>query len=153
MIKEELKYFLKTGNFKNIRFGLNRTELVNLLGNSDWLYFTSDKDKFPAIYKYGRIEFYFENRKKGSTLSGIMFLPIPAPASNGKLYCNYHHWTKRMDIDNAITFLNQNNIRFSEIINPDPEVREFITEGQVNIFFDCQEIPGKFKLHKAGKFI
>lgn len=152
-VHEQLKDFFRTGLLKNISYGLTRDKLTNILGETDWKHFSSKKDKYPAIYKYGRIEFYFGNKRKDARLSGIMFQPIPFPADDGKLKCNYHRLSKNTDIVKAIRFLQTNNIEFEE--KPytwDKETRLIITEGGVSIFFDCQHIPGHYLLHKAGKF-
>ncbi|MEO8147360.1 MAG: hypothetical protein ABI723_06975 [Bacteroidia bacterium] len=154
IVKEQLKYFFKTGLLKNISYGLTRNELTNILGNTDWKHFSSNRDFFPVIYKYGRLEFYFENKTKAAKLNGVMFQPIPSSAINGNLNCNYHRLTKNTDIKKAIQFLKINNIKFEEKPNEwDNESRLLLTEGNVSIFFDCQKTAGHYLLHKAGKFI
>lgn len=153
-VKEQLKDFLKLGLLENISYGLTRDELTKILGDTDWKHFSSNKDKHPSIYKYGRLEFYFESKNKDARLSGIMFQPIPSPADNGLLKCNYHRWTKNTDIEKAIEFLKTNDIEFEE--KPyewDKETKLLLTEGKVNIFFDCQQTPGQYVLHKAGRFV
>jgi hypothetical protein len=153
-VEEQLKYFFKTGLLENISFGMSRDELTKLLGDTDWKHFSSNKDKYPSIYKYGRLEFYFESENTDARLSGIMFQPIPSPADNGLLSCNYHRLTKNTDLKRAVDFLNKNNIKFEE--EPykwDNETKLILTEGKVNIFFDCQQKPGHYVLHKAGRFI
>lgn len=153
IVKEELKYFLKTGRFERICFGMTRDELITTLGETDWKFYVSDKDKFPAIYKYGRLEFYFNDNSKNARLVGIMFQPIPSPADHCFLKCNYHRWTKNTEINAAIQFLKVNNINFKEIpYELDEEVKLILTEGNVSVYFDCQETTGHFVLHKAGRF-
>jgi hypothetical protein len=154
IIKEQLKDFFKLGLLDNISYGLTRDELTNILGDTDWKHFSSNKDKFPSMYKYGRLEFYFTSNNKDAGLSGIMFQPIPFPANNCLLKCNYHRLTKNTDIEKAIEFLKTNNIEYEE--KPyewDKNAKLLFTEGKVNIFFDCQETLGYYVLHKAGRFV
>jgi hypothetical protein len=154
LIKEQLKSFLKSGVLQNVDFGISRVELTDLLGETDWKHFSLKKDKYPSIYKYGRLEFYFENGDMDARLNGIMFQPIPSPADNGLLKCSYNRWRSKTDIAEAIKSLKINNIKYEE--RPyewDNETKLLFTEGQVNIFFDCQEEPGHYVLHKAGRFV
>ena len=154
MIEESLKHFFKTGELENINYGLTRAQLTKLLGKTNWEHYSSIRDKYPSIYKFGRLEFYFENQRKDAGLSGIMFQPIPAAASNGFLKCNYHMWTKNTDINKASEFLKANKIKFADKpYKYDNEARLLFTEGKVSIFFDCQQTPGYYLLHKAGRFI
>jgi hypothetical protein len=153
-VTEQLKDFLKTGLLKNISYGQTRDELTNILGDTDWKHFSSNKDKHPSIYKYGRLEFYFDDGNSDARLSGIMFQPISSPADDGSLKCNFNRWSKKTDISTAIQFLKKNKIKFEEIpYEFDKETKVLRTEGKVNIFFDCQQTPGLFVLHKAGRFI
>jgi len=151
IIHEDLKDFLKIGHFKNIQYGLTRNELIGLLGETDWKFLSSDDDINPSIYKYGKIEFYFEENSDNK-LSGIMFQPIPSPAESGNLKCNYIEWTNETDLEKVTEFLKANGIKFHEKSHPDKEAKVLLTEGEVEILFDCQETPGQFFLHKLGKF-
>ncbi len=152
--KEQLKDFFKLGVLENISYGLTRDDLTKILGDTDWKYFSSNKDKYASMYKYGRLEFYFDSKNEDARLSGILFQPLSSPADNGLLKCNYHRWTNNTDIEKAIEFLKINDIEFEE--KPyewNKETKVLLTEGKVNIFFDCQQTPGHYVLHKAGRFV
>jgi hypothetical protein len=154
MIQEQLKYFLDKGALAHIDFGISRSRLTELLGNTNCVYYANDTDKFPSIYKYGRLEFYYMIDDLEEGLSGIVFQPLPRPADKGNLNCNYNSWNEKLDINKAIDYLNRNNIRFQEFPNKrDLDVRVLTTESDVKIAFDCQEIPGQFYLHKVLRFI
>ena len=74
----EIKPFLKTGNFgefNEIHYGMKRKSLIKILGDTEWKHFTSKKSKIPSIFKYGKVEFYFEEGEDGR-LKGIQILPI-----------------------------------------------------------------------------
>jgi hypothetical protein len=153
-ISENLIEFFKTGTLKNISYGLTHTELTNILGITEWTIFDDPNDKYPLIYKFGRLEFYFGNKTIDGKLYGIIFQPIPSPADNGNLKFNYKNWTKNTDLDKASEFLRTNNIKFEEQpYNSDKNVRLLLTEGKVHIFFDRESVSEPFFLHKAGKFI
>lgn len=156
IIREQLKYYFKTGRLKNIEFGLTQEKLIELLGETNWKFYSgwkfypSEVDKFPLIIKYDRIEFYFRD----TAMYGIMFQPIPAPTDRGNLRCNYHRLTRKTTIETVIQFLVKNNINFEE--KPaywDDEVRLLLTEGDVWIVFDCQKKAGHYVLHKTESFI
>ncbi len=68
--------------------------------------------------------------------------------------CNYNRWTGNMTMEKAIEFLKNNNIKFEEIpYKLDEETKLLLTEGKVEIVFDCQLTPGNYTLYKAGRFI
>jgi hypothetical protein len=132
---EQLKDFLKTGHLKNIDYGVTRDELTMVFGDTDWKHYSSGRDKYPTIYKYGRLEFYFESKSKHAKLSGIMFQPIPAAADKGKLQCTYHGLRRNTEISQLIEFLNANDIQFEEKpCEGDNEAKLLLTEGKVKVF-------------------
>jgi hypothetical protein len=154
MIQERLKYFLDKGILAHIDFGITRLKLTEVLGKTSWLHYTDDSDKFPSIYKYGRLEFYFMTDSPDEGLSGIIFQPLPRPADKGNLSFNYNGWSKKLEINKAIELLNRNKINFNEYPNKhDLEARVLTTESDVKIAFDCQDTSGQFYLNKIVKFI
>ncbi len=154
IVKEQLKHLFKKGTLDNIHFGISRSRLVEILGNSDWIFYSNEKDNFPSIYKYGRMEFYFMHDDKDEGLSGLVFQPLTRPGSKGNLHLNYYGWNEKLDINKAMDILNKNNIKFQEFPNKrDLDVRVLTTEGNVKIAFDSDDIPGQFYLNKIVKFI
>lgn len=68
-MKEEIQieYFIDKGNFgteREIYFGMSREHLLNLLGESKWVQKNRNAIS-PSIYKYDKVEFYFENDING----------------------------------------------------------------------------------------
>jgi ribosomal protein S27AE len=152
-IHEDLAYFFKHGNLRHIPYGIPRNTFIALAGDTSWQHFTSTKDRYPSIYKYGRLEFYFDETKD-ATLHGIQFQPLSSPGDKGNLILNYHRWTKQLNIEKAMAFLDDNHIGFEERQDPwNKDVRLLVSEGGVRIFFDDQQEPAHFVLHKAGKYI
>jgi hypothetical protein len=151
-LREDLKYFLKTGRLKNVEFGITRSQLIDKCGNTEWLHYTSSKSKYPSIYKFGRFEFYFDEGSKGK-LIGMMFQPIPTPAENGNMLFNYNRLNYNTSINKLKDYLTSLNINFKELDDEfDKELKLIITEGDVTMFLDCQN-SNQYVLHKAGRFI
>lgn len=154
LIKENLFYFLKTGCLKHIHYNINRNQLTQLIGESTSVHFSSPNDKNPTIYKYGRIEFYFEHKGKEAKLNGIIYQAISNPAEHGLLQCNYKNWSKNLDIEKAKEQLIKNNIQFKEIADKfNHDTKYLLTEGNVNIYFVYDETKKKYLLFKAGNSI
>ena len=87
----EIKEFLRTGNFgkfKEVYFGMTRNKLIEILGDTEWKHFSFKKSVVPSIYKYGKVEFYFEEGKNGR-LNGIQILPTIQEADLLNLDINY----------------------------------------------------------------
>lgn len=153
-LKEQLKYFLEKGTLEHIDFGITRSKLIEILGNTDWVHYSNEQDKFPSIYKYGRMEFYFMNDNKDEGLRGLVFQPLTYPGTFGNFHLNHYGWNEKLDINRAIEILNKNNIKFQETPNiRDLNVRVLTTEANVQIAFDSDDVPGQFYLNKILKFI
>jgi len=153
-INEDLKYFLKKGHLKDVSFNLNRAKLIEILGKTDWEHYSFRKDKYPSIYKYDKLEFYFNNQSAEAQINGIMFQPIPTPSEKGFLNCSYNGLTNKTTLNSVIEFLNTNEIKFSRTVDKwNEELIILITEGKVSMYFDNQSDPKKYVLHKAGRFL
>ena len=145
--------FLKSGKFGNsnaINFGMNRTQLTSLLGETEYLSYTTKKSKFPSIYKYGEVEFYFEEGKDGR-LHGIQIKPTIAEASLQKLKIDYGFIKKDLGFRDVELLLKSNSINYSTFKfkyddNDDP--KRIITEGNVIFIFDSE-----YTIQKINRFI
>jgi len=56
-----LNLFRTTGNIAPVQLGMKRVEVTEILGEPSDISVPSKKKKEPSIYKYGNIEFHFEN--------------------------------------------------------------------------------------------
>ena len=61
--------FLETGSIKPLHFGMSRRELEEILGPPGHKGGTSRKHRTPSIYKYGDLEFFFEQWRHGGLRS------------------------------------------------------------------------------------
>jgi len=145
--------FLKTGNFGEggeIYFGMARTRLLDLLGETDWFSHTSKKSKFPSLYKYGKVEFYFEEGEEGR-LYGIQIKPSMDAAKMHNLKINDDSLPAELKFDEALEVLKSNSIKY-ELINfeytADEDLPRIQTEGNVQFIFDESGI-----IEKVNKFI
>lgn len=153
MIKENLTFFLKNGKFEHINFGIKINELIDIIGNPDFV--LPEKSKNPTLFKYGNVEFYFEDEKEDARLH---FIQIDFPVNyseNSKLVFEGYDWTTELTIENAISFLQKNKINFEEKI--DSNNLEFWrilqTESGVEIYFTNQRDEEIWELHSFGRSI
>ncbi len=151
MEKEQLKYFLKTGRLKSVDYQVTRSKLMKNLGKPNWLYYSFDEDKLPSLYKYGRFEFHFIGQQENDTLDVILYNVMADDETSEAFVCDYHHWTNKLSLNEAIIFLRTNDILFEEETYPhDDETKLIVTEGNVHILFDSQSTPGHYYLYKAS---
>ncbi|MCM3869444.1 MAG: hypothetical protein ND895_01935 [Pyrinomonadaceae bacterium] len=61
MMSVSLKEFIETGYFGAVCLGMNRTQVENILGIPEDTGGTSNKYRNPSIWKYGDVEFHFED--------------------------------------------------------------------------------------------
>lgn len=136
LIKETMKDFLKNGSFQNIPFGITRKDFLQLMGGVQCEHYSSPKSKFPGIYKYGMVEFYFDDKSENDELLFIMFQPWVGRCKRYNFRINYNGWDKNLSIEDAKNLLMQYGIEFSEQLSKyDEEVIYLITKSGVNICF------------------
>ncbi len=153
-MKEIIKIedFIKTGNFDQsgkIQFGMCRNTLIEHLGKTKYV-FKSRKSKIPSIYKYGKIEFYFEDGKQGR-LYGIQIKPNinEAPALN--LRVDYNFLKPDLKFEEAIQILESKSIGYELIIfefDDDDSPQRILVNSNVQFIFDDNSI-----IEKVSKFI
>ena len=145
--------FLKCGKFGNsndINYGMSRNQIVEVLGESTDVFYSFKKSKFPSIYKYGKIEFYFEEGKEGR-LYGIQLKPtiVESPLLNLKV--DYGFINEDLKHTNAKKLLELNSIEYTEFSFKYDEVddpQRIITEGKVIFVFDSD-----YNIQKVYRFI
>lgn len=151
-----IEEFLRTGKFgafQEINFGIHRNQLEQTLGKTDWLHYTSNKSKFPSIYKYGLVEFYFEEEENGR-LHGIQVQLQSEETPKQCLEINYGFLTAIRTLERIEQELIQRNITFqafTESYDSD-DTKRLKTEGNVILIFGMND-KNKFMLHKVNKFV
>ena len=150
------KEFLKTGNFgefREIHFGMKRETLVELLGETEWIHFTSRKSKFPSIYKYHKVEFYFEEGENGK-LNGIQILPSIQETNLINLKIDYNFIEPNLEFESTLKYLEKESIKY-ELVNFEFDsdgIPRIITEGNVQLIF-TQDSEGTVSILKVSKFV
>ncbi len=152
----KLNEFLRTGNFgesKAIHFGMTRAKLIEVLGDTDWIHFATRKSKFPAIYKYGKVEFYFEEGANGR-LYGIQISPITQEAPLENLKINYNFANTDLKHDLVLNHLDAESIKYQAVKSEfdSDDVRRIETEGGVQIIFS-EDFDQSFSIFKISKFV
>ncbi|HRI00558.1 MAG TPA: hypothetical protein PK006_05860 [Saprospiraceae bacterium] len=152
----KVKEFLRTGNFGELReiyFGMKRENLFELLGQTKWMHFTYSKSKLPSIYKYDKVEFYFEEDENGR-LYGIQILPTTHRAELVDLKIDYNFIEPDLEFQSTLKFLDQESIKY-ELVNSELDydgMPRIETEGKVQLIFtqDDNEINS---IQKVSKFV
>lgn len=153
IIKEDIRYFLKHGSLLNIPFGITRAELIEKLGNTENIRYSSPTDTFPSVFIYGRVEFHFAKYKK-ATFRAIKFDPWVEPVDKMNLDFNAFQWAKEMTRRKSITFLRNNKIKFlDKKFSHDEGAWELETEGGVRLFYANEESPDIYVLKRFEKVV
>lgn len=153
LIKESFKDFLITGSFKNIPFGITRKTFTEILGKTSCT-IGSRKSKYPSVYKYGIVEFFFAEESDADELYCIMFQPAVNECERGNLQIDFDGWNASLTIDEARNYLITHNIIFTEQKNKfDNEIIDVKTVGGVELSFvqNCDSQPLVFTFFEAQK--
>ena len=135
IIKESFKHFLISGDFVNIPMGISRKNFIKKLGNTPCV-IGSRKSKYPSVYKYGIVEFFFAEESETDELYCIMFQPTVDECEKGNLHVDFKGWDNNFTIEAARNYLTTNNIFFTEQKNKsDDEIIAIKTIGGVEITF------------------
>ena len=153
--KIKVETFLKSGKFgelEEIRFGILRADLFEILGETEWIHYSSKKSKHPAIYRYGLVEFYFEEGEDGR-LNGIQICPIYQEADLNKLNIDYGIYKSEIGYENCLKHLKNLSIGYDKVVSKydTKDVRRIKTEGNVNLIFSENE--NEIVLYKISKFV
>lgn len=151
-IREDLVYFLKNGRFENIDFGITRAQLKSVIGEPDFTLPPKSKI-WPSLYKYGNLEFWFEDRYEDARLHGIQFFVPVIYERKGRLIFNSHRWTVELTFEKAIKFLQKHKIGFEEREDYLDFWRSLETESGVRLDFTNQSDESIWALHWIGKKI
>jgi len=152
----EVNKFLKTGNFgefREIHFGMTRGEMLGVLGETEWKHFSFKKSKFPSIYKYGKVEFYFDEEENGK-LYGIQILPSIQESDLVNLKVNYDILDSVVGYELTLKYLKRNSINYT-IINSEFDNEDVVrveTDGGVQIIFS-KNFDEPLSIEKISKFI
>ena len=155
--KIDIVEFLKTGNFgefKELHFGMSRSKLTEVLGETEWKVFTRKKSEYASIYKYGKVEFYFEEEENGR-LCGIQILPISQEAELINLEIDYEFIESNLDYESTMKSLEIASVNYENVESEfdSDEVRRILTEGGVQIIFNEGYFNKPNSLEKISKFI
>lgn len=134
-------------------FGITKTELMELLGETKNYKFASPADTFPSIYCYGRIEFHFHKYKK-STFRGVVFEPKKPEVDKLNWDFNAIKWAEGMTRRKAITFFRNYDIAYKDKqYSHEKKAWELETEGGVSLYFINEADPEVYVLKRFEKFV
>lgn len=148
MISENIITFLKNGELTNFPFGTLQETVIECLGeNHKWTLSLSKRDKRPAMVKYDKTEFYFNNHEI-QKLCGIQ-ITYSQTADKKKLEMDYNDFRHPIDVEKTKAILTDNHIEFQEgFWEFDQETKIIKTEGEIVLYFSDEN-----RLEKLSKFI
>ena len=131
---------------------MKRNDLFNLIGQTDWFHYTTKKSKFPSLYRYGKVEFYFEEDENGR-LIGIQTSPLYQEADLNGLKVNYGVFESEISYEDCILFFQDISIKYETVQSKydTDDVRRLNTEGKVHVIFSEDE--DNITLYKISKFV
>ena len=157
LIKEDLIYFLKNGKFEHINFGIRREQLIEILGEPDFI--PVKRNVWNAgFYAYDNFEFYFEigDYTKNARFASVV-LNHPNEYKNSPINFKSYGWNTNLTLEDGLHFLKENNIEFSEKpfeFGNDGDTKLFETKSGVRIIFDAQLTEGTvFTFYKLAKSV
>ena len=149
VVNENIEFFLRNGHLINIQVGISRNELTKKLGDTNWIY---PEQQYPLLYKYGCLEFHFDEENDNAKLVGIMYVAVTEPASNGNLMFDAQGWTNGLTTRNIEDRLKNMSVNYtSNIYEYDSDAWCILTEGNVSIL--CSKENEGYLLEKLGVFI
>src|SRR3989337_3717376 len=146
-IKEEFKYFLKTGSLKHFPYGMEEEKIIYLLGEPD----EQVENEETSMIKYDRIEFYFyKGDKESKRLFGILIMPVSVSNNRSNLSMEYSWLDKELNDKQVRKHLIREGIAFDDSVSDYNKMDMVLkTEGEVVFFFSKQN----HKINKVGRFL
>ncbi|QDT93260.1 hypothetical protein [Gimesia algae] len=132
MLEVSLEEFFRTGSFGPVQLGMPRKEINTLLGSTD-MWGPSDANSFKSatIWKYGDIEFYFNQDNR---LYQIFSDDFEIPESCAEMQLDPWVVRNKMTAESFQDELKQAEIAFSiREISTLPGVIEIVTAGNVRL--------------------
>ena len=129
-----LRSFLKTGDFGNIRGGCTREELEQELGPPETHDTGSRKHPYPTIWKYGDIEFFFEQYRRDGCLQMVYLDDFEIPKGWGQLVVEPWNLHGGLTCEAAESALEQEGVEY-HTSSIDPDCVNLVTSTGVNLQF------------------
>lgn len=145
-----LRSFIATGHFGNLRGGWTRQQLEDEFGPPEAHGGGSRKHQYPTIWKYGDIEFFFEQYRRDGTLQMVFFDAFTVPTGWGQLVVDPWQIHNGLTQDDGETLLRGNDITYHVSKAPDPDCVNLVTRAGVTLRFvvnqadDCSFPVGLF---------
>ena len=147
-----LRSFIATGHFGDLRFGWTRQQLEDVFGPAEAHGGGSRKHPYPTIWKYGDIEFFFEQYNRDGTLQMVFFDAFTVPCGWGQLVVDPWQINNRLTHEAGETLLRENDIAYQILKAPDPNCTNLVTKSGVKLQFvvnqpdDCSFPVGLFSV-------
>lgn len=111
MIRESIIHFLENGQFDQLKNGMTLDEIVALIGQTKWIIPISSTDMRPAMMKYGKTEFYF-NEETPQCLKGIQ-ISYSMAAKDYDFELDLENFQQAEDVRVSQTLLEEKNVPYT----------------------------------------
>lgn len=144
MINEDFEDFINTGGLKHFPFGITKSKVLELLGNSSEDFNNAES----SMVRYDRTEFYFyhPNPDEG-LLDGIVILPFSI-ADEGNLEMDYRWLNEELNYEQVKKRLVENKVDFEETTHNSNDKIMKTKKGVIFFFFEED-----MKINKVGRFV
>lgn len=137
-----LRSFIATGDFGGLRFDWTRQQLEDAFGPPETHGGGSRKHPYPTIWKYGDIEFFFQQYKRDGTLQMVFFDAFTVPCGWGQLIIDPWQINNRLTQEAGEALLRENGIAYQISKAPDPDCTNLVTKSGVTLQFVVNQSDG-----------
>ena len=134
-----LKSFLRTGAFGSIKFGLERNEVAEILGEPDAVGGALRKYRESGVWKYGDVELFFDLQTGRLCLIVMNFWEPNVP--RGGLAINLDPWIiiGGLQLSNLVTALDAEGIPYEEVPPINFGTRQVTVNSSITLIFNEHE--------------
>lgn len=146
-----LKSLLRTGHFGNIKLGLDRNDVAQLLGKHDDVGGTSRKYSRPGIWKYGDVELFFDRQTERLSLIVINFWEPKIPTGGVGIHLDPWIIAGGLRMSDLQAALQAEGITYEELRPIQPGTRQLMVNSSSSFVFkeDEEEFPDWLGLCKV----
>lgn len=125
---------LRTGNFAELPFGLTREGFLEKLGETEWVAFSSRRERSPSLLRYGNVEFFIT--PDSHLFYGFLWEPMGEDVPQGNESLQIDPWILRAGVSRAAVeqHLHNENIAFTASERP-AGVYSLLLESSVRLNF------------------
>ena len=145
-----LKHFLRTLELGRIRLGMRDHEVAAILGKPDAVGGVSNKYQNPSLWKYGDVEFCFNQQTRELSLIVITFWEPGFPSGGSAIQLDPWLIKGGLKLNELCRSLKSEGIEYREVEPINFGTRELLVNSSISMIFneDEKEFPDRTGLCK-----